>query len=160
VATIHRPPNTKVVYHSLDGDYGLQALEICSALPFCLLGDFNVDLVHPVHSLFPRFLNFLEMFMLWNVAIFPTRRASAKLFDMFLVSNPIDVGDFYQIAFPWSDHDMIFLSCYFERSRVATFYKRIRSGKDIDRDRDGLLLWTAVWFMAGVNEKMKCFTRC
>jgi hypothetical protein len=27
VATIYRPPSTSVVYHLLDGDYGLQALE-------------------------------------------------------------------------------------------------------------------------------------
>jgi hypothetical protein len=72
VATIYRPPNISVVYHSLDGDYGLQTLEeICSDLlplygEFCLLGDFNVDLLDPGHSLFPRFLDFLEMFMLCN----------------------------------------------------------------------------------------------
>jgi hypothetical protein len=39
----------------------------------CLLGDFNVDLLDPGHSLFARFLDFLEMFMLCNVAIFPVR---------------------------------------------------------------------------------------
>jgi hypothetical protein len=69
VATIYRPPNTSVVYHSLDGDYGLQTLdEICSDIPplygeVCLLGDFNVDLLDPGHSLFARLLDFLEMFM-------------------------------------------------------------------------------------------------
>jgi hypothetical protein len=69
VATIYGPPNTSVVYHSLDGDYDLQALkEICSDLlrlygEFCLLGDFNVDLLDPGHSLFARFLDFLKMFM-------------------------------------------------------------------------------------------------
>jgi hypothetical protein len=60
------------------------------------------------------------MFMLCNVAIFSTREASGKLLDLFLVSNPNDVGDFHHIAVPWSDHDMIFLSCCFERLRVAT----------------------------------------
>jgi hypothetical protein len=112
-------------------------------------GDFNVDLLDPGHSLFPRFLDFLEMFMLCNVAIFPTRAASGKLLDLCLVSNPNDVGDFHQIAVPWRDHDMIFLSCCFERSRVATLY--------IDRDEllgaAVSLDWSAVWFMAGVNEK-------
>jgi hypothetical protein len=54
----------------------LQALkEICSDLlplygEVCLLGDFNVDHLDPGHSLFPRFLDFLEMVMLCNVAIF------------------------------------------------------------------------------------------
>jgi hypothetical protein len=125
VATIYRPPNTSVVYRLLDEDYGLQALEeICSDLlplygEVCLLGDFNVDLLDSDHFLFPRFLDFLEMFMLCNVAIFPTRGASGKLLDLFLVSNPNDVGDFHQIAVPWSDHDMIFLSFCFERLRVA-----------------------------------------
>jgi hypothetical protein len=44
---------------------------------------------------------------------------------------------------------------------VATLYKSIRSFRDIDRD--GLLGaaasldWSSVWFMAGVNEKIKCF---
>jgi hypothetical protein len=56
VATIYRPPNTSVVYHSLNDDYSLQALEeICSNLlplhgEVCLLGDFNVDLLDPGHS--------------------------------------------------------------------------------------------------------------
>jgi hypothetical protein len=63
------------------------------------------------------------MFMLFNVAIFLTRGASGKLLDLFLVSNPNDEGD----------HDMIFLSGCFERSRVATLYKSIRSFRDIDR---------------------------
>jgi hypothetical protein len=58
------------VYHSLDGDYGLQTLdEICSDIrplygEVCLLGVFNVDLLDPGHSLFARFLDLLEMFML------------------------------------------------------------------------------------------------
>jgi hypothetical protein len=74
------------------------------------------------------------------------REASGKLLDLFLVlvSNPNDVGDFHQIAVPWSDLDMIFLSCCFKRSRVATLYKNIRIFRDIDRD--GLLLWTGVQF--------------
>jgi hypothetical protein len=48
--------------------------------------------------------------MLCNMAIFPTRRASGKLLDLFLFSysNSYDVSDFHQIAVPWSDHDMIF----------------------------------------------------
>jgi hypothetical protein len=69
---------------------------------------FNVELLDPGHYLFPRFLDFLEMFMLCNVAIFPSRGASG---------NPNDVCDFHQIAVPWSDHDIIFLSCCFERKK-------------------------------------------
>jgi hypothetical protein len=44
---------------------------------------------------------------------------------------------------------------------VATLYKSIRSVRDIDRD--GLLGAaasldsSAVWFLAGVNEKVECF---
>jgi hypothetical protein len=45
---------------------------------------FNVELLDPGHSLFPRFLDFLEMFMLYNVAIFPSRGASGKLLDLFV----------------------------------------------------------------------------
>jgi hypothetical protein len=48
-------------FHSV---YSLQALEeICLNLhgEVCLLGDFNVDLLDSSHSLFPRFLDFLEM---------------------------------------------------------------------------------------------------
>jgi hypothetical protein len=124
VATIYWPLNTSVVYHSLNNDYGLhQALEeiYSDLLPLygevCLLGDFNVDLLDPGNSLFPRFLDFLEMLM-WlcgNVAIFSTRGVSGKLLDLFLVSNPNNVGDFHQIAVPWSEHDMISVSCCFER---------------------------------------------
>jgi hypothetical protein len=75
-ATIYRPPNTSVVYHLLDGDYGLKTLEeICSDLltlygEVCLFLDFNVDLLDLGQSLFPRFLDFLEIFMYFNVAIF------------------------------------------------------------------------------------------
>jgi hypothetical protein len=35
--------------------------------------------------------------MLCNVAIFPTKEASGKLLNLFMVSNPNDVGDFHQI---------------------------------------------------------------
>jgi hypothetical protein len=62
---------------------------------------------------------------------FQREGASCKLLDLFLVSNPNVVGDFHQIA--------------------------------DDIDRDGLfgtaasLKWSAVWFMAGVNEKVECF---
>jgi hypothetical protein len=72
VAAIYsRPSNISVVCHSLDGDYGLQALEEIS-----------------------------YYFMLCNVAVFLTKAASGKLFDLFLVSNPNDLGDFNQIAVP------------------------------------------------------------
>jgi hypothetical protein len=53
--------------------------------------------------------------MLCNVAICPTRGVSGKLLDLFLVSSPDEVCDFHQIAVPWSDHDMIFVFCCFER---------------------------------------------
>jgi hypothetical protein len=58
VATICIPPNTSVVYYLFGDDYGVQALdEICSNLlplygEVCLLGNFNVDLLDPGHSLF------------------------------------------------------------------------------------------------------------
>jgi hypothetical protein len=88
-------------------------------------------------------------------------RASGKLLELFLVSNPNDVGDFHQIAVLWSDHDMILPSCCFKRSRVATLYKSIRSFKNIDRDRllgaAASLDCSAVWFMVGVNENVECF---
>jgi hypothetical protein len=53
---------------------------------------------------------------------------------------------------------MIFLSYCFEKKK---FYKFIRSFWD--NYQDGLLGaaaaldWSAVWFMAGVNEKVECF---
>jgi hypothetical protein len=57
-------PYISFVYHSLDGDYGLQEIS-SNLLPLygeiCLLGNFNVDLLDPGHSLFPRFLDFSEM---------------------------------------------------------------------------------------------------
>jgi hypothetical protein len=98
----------------------------------CLLGDFNVDLLDPGNSFFPRLLDFLEMFMLCNVAIFSVRGASGKLLDLFLVSHPV----------PWRDHNMIFLSCCFERSRVATLYKSIKSFRDIE----GRTAWSRCFF--------------
>jgi hypothetical protein len=72
VATLNRPLNTSVVYHSLDGDYGLQALqEICSDLlplyrEVCLLGDFYVDLLDPGSSLYPRFFDFLDLWLFFR----------------------------------------------------------------------------------------------
>jgi hypothetical protein len=33
---------------------------------------------------------------------------------LFLVSVPACVNDFYQMTVPWSDHDMLFLSCPLE----------------------------------------------
>jgi hypothetical protein len=44
------------------------------------------------------------------------------------------VGDFHQIAVPWHDHDINFLTSCFQTSRVAMLYKSIRSFRDIDRD--------------------------
>jgi hypothetical protein len=70
------------------------------------------------------------------------------------------VGDFHQIADPWSNHDMIFRSCCFEKLRVVQEYNT--SYRDIDRS--GLLgpaaslNWGAVSFMAGVNQKVDCFS--
>jgi hypothetical protein len=52
--------------------------------------------------------------MLHKVAVLPTRRVSGKLLDLFLVSVPADVNDFYQLTVPWSDHDMMFLPCCLE----------------------------------------------
>jgi hypothetical protein len=81
--------------------------------------------------------------------------------DLFLVSNPNEVSDFHSIAGAWSDYDMVFLSCCFERLRVATLYKNIQGFRDIYRD--GLLgaaaslNWSAVWFMAKLNEIFECF---
>jgi hypothetical protein len=81
--------------------------------------------------------------------------------NLFLVSNPNEVGDFHSIAVPWSDYDMVFLSCCFERLRVATLYKNIQGFRDIERD--GLLGaaasldCSAVWFIARVNEIFECF---
>jgi hypothetical protein len=46
------------------------------------------------------------MFKLCNVAISPTRGASGKLLDLFLVSNPNDVDDFHQI-------DGVTMLCFF-----------------------------------------------
>jgi hypothetical protein len=46
LATICRPPNTSGVYHSLDGDYGLQAERGLVGIT-TILGDFNVDLLDP-----------------------------------------------------------------------------------------------------------------
>jgi hypothetical protein len=57
----------------------------CMQLLYALL----YDLLDPGNFLFSRFLDFLKMFRLCNVAIFLTRRACCKLFDLFQVSNPI-----------------------------------------------------------------------
>jgi hypothetical protein len=43
------------------------------------------------------------------------------------------VNDFYQMTVPWSDHDMLFLSCHLEQHwEVAAFY-RIREFRDFDQ---------------------------
>jgi hypothetical protein len=67
-------------------------------------------LLDPGHVLFEPFSDLLETFMLHNGAILPTRRVSGKHLDLFLVSVPACVNNFYQMTVPWSDHDMLFLS--------------------------------------------------
>jgi hypothetical protein len=44
-----------------------------------------------------------------------------------LVSNPDEVADFYQMNIPWSDQDMIFLSC--RRSMAVS--RAVESGPGI-----------------------------
>jgi hypothetical protein len=45
--------------------------------------------------------------MLHNAAILLTSRVSGKLVDLFLVSVPACVNDFYQMTVPWNDHDRL-----------------------------------------------------
>jgi hypothetical protein len=99
------------------------------------LGDFNSELLDPGHVLFASFSDLLETFMLHNVAIFPTRRVSGKLLDLFLVSVPAGVNDFYQVTVTWSEHDLLFLTCRLERPReVAKFYS-IRRFRDVSQSK-------------------------
>jgi hypothetical protein len=84
------------VYRALEsGDYGLEAFEgVCSDLlsfydEVFILGDFNVDLLDPGHVLIETFYDLLETFIIYNVAILPTRRVSGKLLDLFLVFVPV-----------------------------------------------------------------------
>jgi hypothetical protein len=108
-------PNTSIVYHSLNTrNYDLETLEqICTdLLPLYgnvyLLSDFNFDLLDPSGFLYAPFDDILEAFMLYNVSILPSREILGKLLDF---ANPDEIADFYQMNIPWSDHDMIFLSC-------------------------------------------------
>jgi hypothetical protein len=114
-----------------------------------ILGDFNVDLPDLGHVLFEPFSDLLEIFMLHNFAILPTRRVSGKLLDLFLMSVPAGVNDFYQMTVPWSDHDVLFLSCRLERPReVAEFYS-IRGFRDVDQSE-----LVAAWLMVDLFYSM------
>jgi hypothetical protein len=77
------------------------------------------------------------------------------------VSNGNFVHDFQQLLVPWSDHDMIFISCQFRRSEGSTIFKNIRSFRSLDSDEvlaaAETLDWRAVWSFASVEEKVDCF---
>jgi hypothetical protein len=76
---------------------------------FCIQVD-KVDSTGSRSFFVSKVLGFLgDVYMLCNVAIVPTRGAFGKLLDLFLVSNPNDVGDFHQISVPWSDHEPLLL---------------------------------------------------
>jgi hypothetical protein len=168
VGSIYRPPNSSTVYLAQgSGDFGLNELEeICSDLlprynDVILLGDFNIDLLDPEHVLFAQLKSLLETYMLHNVSILPTRPVSNKLLDLFLVSSPNFVHDFHQTFIPWSDHDMIFLSCLFRRQKAAVISKSVRIFRNLDPEEvltaAVSLDWRSVWFFASVNEKIDCF---
>jgi hypothetical protein len=96
-----------------------------------------------------------------NVANLPTKRVSGKLFNLFLASVPAFLNDFYQMAVPWSDHHMLFLSCRLERPReVAKFYS-IRRFQDVNQSKlvaaAEVLDWRSVYFVTGINVKVDLF---
>jgi hypothetical protein len=115
---------------------------------------------------FRLFSDLLETFMVHNVATLPTRRVSGKLLNLFLVSVPACVNDFYQKTVPWSDHDMLFLSCRLGRPReVAEFYSVRRfDQRDVDQSElvaaAELLDWRSVYFVTGINFKVDFMLFC
>jgi hypothetical protein len=48
---------------------------------------------------------------------------SGKLLDLFLVSVPACVNDFYQMTVPWSDHDRLFLRATSGSCRILQCWK-------------------------------------
>jgi hypothetical protein len=105
VGSVYMYSPTSVVYHLLGAQgYSLSILEEVYAdiLPgyedVYLFGDFNVNLLDSSDGLFETLCGFLESFRLYNVPISPTRAASGKLLDLFLVANKSEVVDFFPNA--------------------------------------------------------------
>jgi hypothetical protein len=119
------------------GDYGLNALrEFVLICCLCMVRSLFLEISMStclILVIFWPFSDLLETFMLHNVAILPTIRVSGKLLDLFLVSVPAGVSDFYQMAVPWSDQDMLFLSCHLERPREVAELSSIRRFRDVDQ---------------------------
>jgi hypothetical protein len=168
IASIYRPPNSSIVYQLLSPcDYGLQSLEdaFSELIPIYnevfLFGDFNINLLISSDPLFNTFQELLIIFMLYNVSVVPTRSASGTLLDLFLVSNPQLVADFYQMNVDWSDHDALFLSSGVGVGSLSDAQEWVRSFKGIDED-DFLLAaaqldWSSIMYIPGVNEKVDKF---
>jgi hypothetical protein len=125
-----------VVYNlSFVGDYGLQTLEeICSNLP-CIERGFVFLETLMVICWIPIILGFLKDVYVMQCAYFQReeRLASFWICSWFLILKMWVIS--IRLLSQWSDHDMIFLSCSFERSRVASLYQNIRNFRDIDRNR-------------------------
>jgi len=126
-----------------------------------LLGDFNVNLLTTGDSLFNSFSAILSIFMLYNVSVAPTRAASGTLLDLFLISNPTTLHNFYQTNVDWSDHDAIFLSCDINKCGLSLTNKWIRNFKSIDESNflsfAAQLDWSSIMYVSGVNEKIEQF---
>jgi hypothetical protein len=90
VATIYRPPNTLVVYHLLDGEYGLQALEEICANFLPLYGEVVFLEILMLICWILVILCFLGSWISWRCLCYamwlffrPRRVASGKLSDLF-----------------------------------------------------------------------------
>jgi hypothetical protein len=84
-----------------------------------------------------------------------------KLLDLFLVSVPAGVNDLYQMTVPWSDHDMLFLSCRLERPREVVEFYSIRGFRDVSQSElvaaAELFDWRSVYFVTEINVKVDLF---
>jgi hypothetical protein len=168
IASVYRPPSTSVVYQSLSaGNFGLLALEdtLSELLPLYnevfLFGDFNINLLSTSDPLFDSISELLLIFMLYNVSDAPTRDASGTLLDLFLVSNPVNIKNFFQTSVPWSDHDAIVLSCDINKGCFDISKKWVRNFKNIEGDdfvhAAAELDWSSIMYVSGVNEKIDLF---
>jgi hypothetical protein len=166
VGIVYRPPNTSIVYRGLEAaNYGLNELEkvLADLLPMYdqayLFGDFNIDLLDPEGLLHESFVDLLNIFMLYNVSLQPTRQVSGKLLDLFLTTDGPSVSDFYQLNLSWSDHDMIFMSIDVIALQAGTIVKKVRNFKNIVQsellEAAVLLDWESIPFVSGLNAKIE-----
>jgi hypothetical protein len=74
------------------------------------------------------------------------------------VSVPAGVNDFYQMTVPWSNHDMLILSCHLERTQEVAKFTVLEDFEMLIKELAAELWdWRSVYFVTGINFKDDLF---